>query len=319
VGCKIAILDDYQRVALRMADWSSLPASCSVHVFDRPLRVVDEAASVLADFEIVCLLRERMPFPRELFERLPSLRFVAVTGPHNRTLDLAAAADHGVVVSHTHGGNGHHATIELTWALILATARNLAYEDRLMRAGGWQATIGMMVHGRTLGVLGLGRIGSGVAALGHAFGMKLIAWSPNMTPERASAAGARLVSRELLFAEADVVTVHMVLSDRTRDLIGAADLDRMPRHAVFVNTSRGPIVNEAALVRCLRERRIAGAGLDVYDQEPLPADHVFRKLDNVVLTPHLGYVSEETYKVFYGDTVENIRAYLAGEPVRRLV
>jgi phosphoglycerate dehydrogenase-like enzyme len=260
-----------------------------------------------------------MPFPRELFERLPSLRFVAVTGPHNRTLDLAAAADHGVVVSHTHGGNGHHATIELTWALILATARNLAYEDRLMRAGGWQATIGMMVHGRTLGVLGLGRIGSGVAALGHAFGMKLIAWSPNMTPERASAAGARLVSRELLFAEADVVTVHMVLSDRTRDLIGAADLDRMPRHAVFVNTSRGPIVNEAALVRCLRERRIAGAGLDVYDQEPLPADHVFRKLDNVVLTPHLGYVSEETYKVFYGDTVENIRAYLAGEPVRRLV
>jgi phosphoglycerate dehydrogenase-like enzyme len=260
-----------------------------------------------------------MPFPRELFERLPSLKLVAVTGPHNRTLDLAAAAEHGVIVSHTRGGNSHHATVELTWALILATARNLAYEDRMMRAGGWQSTVGMMLYGRTLGVLGLGRIGGGVAALGRAFGMSLIAWSPHMTPERASAAGARLVSKEELFAESDVVTIHIVLSSRTRDLIGAADLNRMQRHAILVNTSRGPIVNETALGECLRDRRIAGAGLDVFDREPLPADHLLRTLDNVVLSPHLGYVSQETYKVFYADTVENILAYLEGKPVRRLM
>jgi phosphoglycerate dehydrogenase-like enzyme len=315
---KVAILDDYQRVALRMANWSAVQSACSVRSFDGNLGSIEQAAEILSDFEIICLMRERMPFPAALFDRLPSLRLLVTTGTHNRTVDLNAAVSHGVIVSHTRAAGTENSTVELTWALILAAARNLTYEDRAMRAGGWQSTIGMTLHDKTLGILGLGRIGAIVAKIGHAFGMKIIAWSANLTAERVGMTPARLVSKDELFAQSDVLTIHMVLSERTRRLVGANELGRMKAHAILINTSRGPIIDEAALIQALQEKRIAGAGLDAFDQEPLPSDHVLRKLDNVVITPHLGYVSEESYKIFFGDMVENIVAYLAGTPIRVL-
>ena len=315
---KVAILDDYQRVALRMADWSAIQSACSITSFDRNLGSVEQAAAVLADFEIVCLMRERMPFPAALFERLPALRLLVTTGTHNRTVDLSAALSHGVMVSHTRGGGTENSTAELTWALILASARNVAYEDREMRNGAWQSTIGMTLHGKTLGLLGLGRIGSAVANIGRAFGMRLAAWSPHLAAERAAMAAAQLVSKDDLFAQSDVLTIHIVLSDQTRRLVGANELGKMKRHAIVVNTSRGPIIDEAALISALQERRIGGAGLDVFDQEPLPRDHALRQLHNVVITPHLGYVSQESYKIYFNDVVENILAFLSGTPIRVL-
>jgi len=315
---KLAILDDYQSVALSMADWKPVQSACSIHVFDKPFGTTEKAAAALADFEIVCLMRERMSFPRALIERLPALKLLVFTGTHNRTLDLSAAEDHGVTVSHTRGGGTEHSTVELTWALILTAARHLAYEDRAMRGGGWQSTIGMTLHGRTLGILGLGRLGSMIAPLGRAFGMKVIAWSPNLSAERAAAVDARLVPKEDLFAQSDVLTIHIVLSERTRGLVGAKELARMQNHAILVNTSRGPIVDEGALIGALQQKRIGGAALDVFDQEPLPTDHALRRLDNAVLTPHLGYVSFESYAIYFGDMVENVLAYLAGAPIRLL-
>ena len=313
---KIAVLDDYQTVAAEMADWSALGRDCAVTFFDRPLGVVDAAARALADFEIVCLMRERMPFPRVLIERLPKLKLIVFTGGRIRTLDLEAAREKGITVTYTRGAGSQYSTSELTWALILAAARNLCAEDRAVRAGDWQKSIGTTQHGKTLGILGLGNIGSRVAAVGRAFGMEIVAWSPNLTPERAEASGARAVTKADLFRQSDIVTIHMILSERTRGLVGPGDLALMQRHAILINTARGPIVEETALVEALRSKRIAGAGLDVFDQEPLPPDHPLRRLENVVLSPHLGYVTREIYAVFFQDMVENIAAYLAGKPVR---
>jgi len=315
---RIAILDDYQRVAMTMADWSALPPECDLVVFDRNLETEDEAARALADFDVVCLLRERMPMPRTLIERLPALRLIVVTGAHNRTLDLAAAKERGITVSHTRGGDSQYATPELAWGLILSLMRHIPQEHQRMREGGWQETVGTALHGQTLSILGLGRLGSRMASIGRAFGMEVLAWSPNLTAERAEAAGATLVAKNELFARADVLTIHLVLGERSRGLVGAAELQRMKPSAVLINTSRGPIVDEAALIAALEARDIRGAGLDVYDREPLPADHPLRRLDNVVLTPHLGYVTEGTYRMFYADTVEAIAAWRAGTPVRTL-
>jgi phosphoglycerate dehydrogenase-like enzyme len=314
---RVAVLDDYQHVALKMADWSRL-SDCETVVFDRNLVTEDEAAAALEGFDVVCLLRERMPMPASLIARLPKLRLIVVTGAHNRTLDLDAAKARGITVSHTRGGDSQYATPELAWGLILSLMRHIPQEHERVRQGGWQETVGTALHGQTLSILGLGRLGSRMAAIGKAFGMEVLAWSQNLTAERAEAAGAALVSKDELFARADVLTIHLVLGERSRGLVGAAELSRMKPTAVLVNTSRGPIVQEAALIAALRERRIRGAGLDVYDVEPLPADHPLRSLDNVVLTPHLGYVTEGTYRMFYEDTVEAIAAWKAGNPVRVL-
>ncbi len=313
---RIAVLDDYQRVALSLADWDSLGPEARIDVFDRNLAVPDEAAAVLAPYDVLCLMRERMAMPRALFEQLPNLKLVVATGARARTLDTEAAVAHGVTVCNTHPGEGHHATPELAFGLILSLARHIPQEHARMRAGGWQETLGMSLHGRTLGIVGLGRLGTRMAELGRAFGMEVLAWSQNLTAERAQAAGATLVTKDALFARSDVVTIHLVLGERSRGLVGAADLARMKPTAFLVNTARGPIVDEAALIEALRARRIAGAGLDVFDREPLPPDHPLRSLDNVVLTPHLGYVTRAAYEHFYRDTVEAIAAWRAGAPVR---
>lgn len=315
---EIAVLDDYQRVALSMADWSRLGPDCAVSVFDRNLASVDAAAEALAGFDVICLLRERMPVPAGLIARLPKLKLIVVTGAHNRTLDLAAAEARGITVTHTHGGDSYYATTELALGLMIACARHLAFEDRGMRQGLWQRTVGMTLHGRTLGLVGLGRMGKRMAELGRALGMRVLAWSPNLTPERAEAGGAAHVDKATLLREADVVSIHLVLGERTRGLVGTAEFALMKPTAILVNTSRGPIVDEAALIAALRERRIAGAGLDVYDIEPLPAEHPLRRLDTVVLSPHLGFVTEGTYRAFYEDMVECIAAWRAGAPVRLL-
>ncbi|MFL5197177.1 MAG: D-2-hydroxyacid dehydrogenase family protein [Microvirga sp.] len=301
-----------------MADWSALPPECEPVVFDRNLATEDEAARALADFDVVCLLRERMPMPRTLIERLPALKLIVVTGAHNRTLDLAAAKERGITVSHTRGGDSQYATPELAWGLILSLMRHIPQEHQRMREGGWQETVGTALHGQTLAILGLGRLGLRMASIGRAFGMEVLAWSQNLTAERAEAAGATLVAKDELFARADVLTIHLVLGERSRGLVGAAELQRMKPSAVLINTSRGPIVDEAALIAALERLDIRGAGLDVYDREPLPADHPLRRLGNVVLTPHLGYVTEGTYRMFYADTVEAIAAWRAGTPVRTL-
>ena len=315
---KVAVLDDYQKVALQFADWDRVRRSCDVTVFDRHLGSVDEAVTALADFDVICLMRERMAVPAALIALLPKLKLIVVTGAHNRTLDLAAATARGVVVSQTRNANTQHPTGELTWALILAASRHVTLESRALRDGGWQRTVGTTLHGRTLGVLGLGRLGSVVANIGKAFGMEVVAWSPNLTAERAEAAGARLVSKAELFAVSHVVTLHMVLGDTTRGLVGAKELALMQPDAILVNTSRGPLVDEAALLDVLQRRAIGAAALDCFDIEPLPASHPFRTLDNVVATPHLGYVTRETFEVFFADTVENIEAFVAGAPVRLL-
>jgi phosphoglycerate dehydrogenase-like enzyme len=254
-------------------------------------------------------MRERTPLPRSIIERLPRLKLIASTGPRNASIDLEAAAERGITVAHT--GYDARPTIEMTWALILASARQVALENAHVRAGCWQLTVGDSLHGKALGVLGLGKIGSEVARIGLAFGMEVIAWSQNLTAGKAQACGAQLVSKEELFRSADVVTIHLVLSQRTKGLVGAEELQAMKPTARLINTSRGPIVDEPALIEALRERRIAGAVLDVFDIEPLPADHPFRSLDNVLATPHLGFVARDLYRTFYGDTVKNITRWLA--------
>jgi phosphoglycerate dehydrogenase-like enzyme len=259
-------------------------------------------------------MRERTPFPRDVLTRLPNLRLLVTTGMRNKSIDVEAATELGITVCGT--GAQATATVELTWALILATLRHIPQEDASIRAGGWQQTIGGDLAGRTLGVIGLGRIGSQVARIGAAFGMDVVAWSQNLTDERAAEVGARRVEKDELFATADVVTVHLLWSKRTRGLIGADDFALMKHTAVFVNTSRGPIVEEAALIAALREGTISGAGIDVYDQEPLPRDHPLRDLRRAVLTPHLGYVTRGSYDVYYREAVEDVAAYLAGAPIR---
>jgi phosphoglycerate dehydrogenase-like enzyme len=305
---KIAILDDYQNVARTMADWSILDGRAAITVFNDHLADADAVVARLQPFEIVCVMRERTPMTRDIIERLPNLRLIASTATVNASIDLAAAAERGVQLVHT--GYSSAPTVELTWALILADARHLVVETTAVRGGGWQQSVGEDLNGRTLGLLGLGNIGSAVARIGKAFGMNLIAWSQNLTAERAAAVDAVLVPKEKLFQQADVITIHLVLSRRTRGLVGAPELRLMKRTARLVNTSRGPIVDEAALVDVLRKGEIAGAAIDVFDQEPLPSNHPFRQLPNVLATPHIGYVSRGLYQRFYQDTVENIREWL---------
>jgi phosphoglycerate dehydrogenase-like enzyme len=306
---RIAILDDYQNVSLEMADWSPLAGRAEITVFNDHLSAVNEIVERLLPFDVVCVMRERTPLPRPVIERLPRLKLIASTGSRNASIDVEAATERGIVVAHT--GYDASATVEMTWALILASVRHIATENACLRAGGWQRTLGEGLHGKTLGVLGLGHIGSEVARIGLAFGMEVIAWSQNLTPGRAEACGARLVSKGELFRDADILTIHLVLSQRTKGLVGPAELRAMKPSARLINTSRGPIVDEPALIAALREHRIAGAALDVFDIEPLPPDHPFRSLDNVLTTPHLGYVARDLYQTFYGDTVKNITRWLA--------
>jgi D-3-phosphoglycerate dehydrogenase len=314
---KIAILDDYQHVALKMADWSELARRCEIDVFDRPLAVPDEAARVLAPYDIVCMLRERTPAPRALIEKLPNLKLLAITGLRHRTLDLDAATDHGVLVCHTTDHPGaHRGTPELAIALMLASVRRIPQEDSRTRAGQWQGSVGSQLYDRTLGIVGLGKIGRQVARVAQALDMNVIAWSQNLTPSAAVQAGVQRVEKDELFRSSDIISLHLVLSERTRGIVGTGELALMKPTAHLINTARGPLVDEAALIRALQERRIAGAALDVFWQEPIPADHPLLAMDNVVLTPHLGYVVEESYRAFYGDVVEGVTAYLDGKPIR---
>jgi phosphoglycerate dehydrogenase-like enzyme len=310
---KLAVLDDYQRVALAYAGWKSLQG-VEVRVFDEPLK---DPAKQLAPFDAVCLMRERTPFPRALIEKLPNLKFVSLTGARSPSLDTQALKERGIPVSNTRSAGGGLSTVELTWGLVIAAARGLAKGERNMRAGRWHEGLapGFSLAGRKLGVLGLGNIGTRVAAIGKAFDMECSGWSQNLTREKADAAGVQLASREQLFSQSDVVTIHLVLSDRTRGLVAEADLNRMKPGALLVNTSRGPIVDEKSLLSWLSKNKNLAA-LDVYEHEPLAAAHTLRTMENVTLSPHLGYVHEDNYRIFYADTVENVAAWLAGKPVR---
>jgi phosphoglycerate dehydrogenase-like enzyme len=310
---KITVLDDYQDVALEMGPWDRLDAEV-VALHEHLLG--DELVTALAGSEVVVAMRERTPFGRALLDRLPDLRLLVTTGMVNASIDLDAARDRGVLVCGTRSRQPGPA--ELTWALVLAVTRRVAQEDAAVRAGGWQSTIGPELSGRTLGVLGLGRLGSIVAGYGRAFGMRVLGWSANLDPGYARELGVEPVALDDLLTRSDVVSIHLTLSDRTRGLLGAGELDLIGPAGFLVNTSRGPIVDEAALVEALRAGRIAGAGLDVFDVEPLPADHPLRTVPRAVLTPHLGYVALDAYRVFYADAVEDVTAWLAGEPVRVL-
>jgi phosphoglycerate dehydrogenase-like enzyme len=305
---KIAVLDDYQNAALESADWSVLAHQADITVFQDHLADPETLIERLLPFDVICVMRERSPLPRHIIERLPNLKLIASTGSGNASIDVAAAGDRGIAVVHT--GYSSDPAIEFTRALILASARHIVAESNSVRSGGWQQTVGADLRGKTLGVLGLGHIGSEVARIGKAFGMNLIAWSQNMTPQAAEAAGAILVSRNQLFEQADILTIHVVLSSRTQGLIGAAELARMKPTALLINTSRGPIIEERALISVLKNKQIASAAIDVFDVEPLPPDHPFRTLDNILATPHIAYVSQGLYKTFYVDTVSNIRKWL---------
>ncbi len=314
---RVAVLDDYQGVALQMADWSVLAPEWRVEVFRDHLSDLAALADRLRDFEIVTCMRERTPFRRDLLKRLPNLRLLVTTGMRNAAIDLDAATGLGVLVCGTAGGP-ESPPAELAWGLILALVRHIPREDAATRAGRWGTTVGMSLGNRVLGVLGLGRLGATVAKVGGAFGMSVIAWSQNLTAEKAARCGATLVTKDELFSRSDIVSIHVQLSERTRGLVGARELGLMKRTAYLVNTARGPIVDEGALVQALQARAIAGAGLDVFDEEPLPPDHPFTRLDNTLLMPHAGYVTEEQYRVRYRDTVEDVAAYLKGAPLRIL-
>jgi phosphoglycerate dehydrogenase-like enzyme len=305
---RIAILDDYQNVALSMADWSVLDGRATVTVFNDHLESTDAVVARLQPFEIVCVMRERTPMTRAIIERLPKLRVIASTGLRNASIDLEAAAERGVQTLNT--GYSSAPTIEMTWALILASSRNLIEENAALRSGGWQRHVGDEIAGRTLGLLGLGNIGREVARIGKTFGMSVIAWSQNLTADQAADAGAVKVPKDDLFRRADIVSIHLVLSGRTRGLVGAAEFALMKPTARLVNTSRGPIVVEADLLDALKTGKIAGAAIDVFDREPLPLDHPFRSLPNLLATPHIGYVSRALYERFYQDTVSNIVQWL---------
>jgi phosphoglycerate dehydrogenase-like enzyme len=308
----VAVLDDYLRSAGDLADWRSLGAD--VTFFSEPIR--DRAALVqaLAPFDVICAMRERTALPAAILERLPRLRLIATTGMQNAAIDLAKANELGIVVSGT--TSSPHATVELTWALILGLARRIAAHDGGMRAGAWQRFLGMELAGRRLGVIGLGRNGAGVARIGQSFGMEVVAWSQNLTPDRATEVGVQRVTREVLVATSDVITIHVRLSERTRGLIGRPELAAMKPSALLVNTSRGPVVDEEALLAALEARQIGGAALDVYEQEPLPVDHPLRHAERVLLSPHVGYVTDTNMRTFYQQTVENIAAFRGGRPLR---
>jgi phosphoglycerate dehydrogenase-like enzyme len=311
---RIAVLDDYQRVARKIADWSAVDKRARVTVFDDHLDKPADVVKRLKPFAAVCVMRERTPLTAEILRQLPNLKMISSTGPRNASIDLAAAHELGITVCNT--GYKAHGASEATWALILGLVRAIPAEVNSVRAGGWQVAVGGDLERRTLGLLGLGRLGVRVAKVGLAFGMNAIAWSQNLTQETAAAAGVKLVDKDTLFRQSDILTVHLVLSARTRGLVGARELGLMKPTALLVNTSRGPIVDEKALVAALRKKQIAGAALDVFDTEPLPEKHPLRRLDNVLATPHIGFVTRETYETFLGDTVENLIAWLDGKPVR---
>ena len=313
---RVALLDDYQNVGLAMADWGRLAKSAQVDAIREHIADPDALVARLRDYDAVMLMRERTAFPRAILERLPNLRLIVTAGMWNASLDIEAATSLGIQVCGT--GGWPYATAELALGLMLALLRQIPAEDRVMRAGGWQTRMGRGAHGLTLGVLGLGKLGAQMARFGAMLGMEILAWSQNLTEQVAAEAGARLVPKETLVAQSDVLSIHLKLSDRTRGLIGGAELDAMKRTAYIINTSRGPIVDEAALLDRLRRGTIGGAGLDVYGHEPLPADHPLRGLDNVILTPHVGYVVEQNHRIFYADTLEDIEAFLEGRLVRPL-
>jgi D-3-phosphoglycerate dehydrogenase len=314
---RCAILDDYQNVALSFADWSKVSGDIDIKVFNEHLGSADQVIAALKDFAIVCAMRERTAFPRAVIDALPELKLLITTGMRNASIDLEAAKDKGIVVCGTLAvGN---ATAAIATGLMLELARHIGYENMRLKSGVlWQSTIGLDLEGLTLALLGLGKLGSRMAEIGRAFKMHVIAWSQNLTPEKCQEAGVEYVGADELFQRADFLSVHLQLSPRTRGLIGARQIALMKKSSYLINTSRGPIVDEAALLAALRDKRIAGAGLDVFDVEPLPLDHPLRKLDNVVLTPHLGYVAAQNYRAFFGGMVDDIRAFLDGRPVRVL-
>jgi len=315
---RCAILDDYQNVALGLADWASLAGEVEFTVFNAPLGEPDEIARTLQGFDIVVLMRERTAFPRRLIEALPNLRLLISTGKRNWMLDVEAARERGIVTCSTETtGNP---TTAIAIALMLELTRRIGYESERLRHGArWQSTLGVDIEGKTLGLIGLGRLGQKVAKIARALDMKVIAWSQNLNPERCASAGVEFApSKKALLRAADIVSLHVVLSERTRGLIGREEFALMKPSAYLINTARGPIVDETALIAALRDKRIAGAGLDVYDIEPLPADHPLRTLDNVVLSPHLGYVTAENFRTCYAGVVEDIRAFLDGKPIRLL-
>jgi D-3-phosphoglycerate dehydrogenase len=313
---RCAILDDYQNVALKMADWSPVTGDLDIKVFNQYLGGPDEVAKALQGFAIVVAMRERTPFPRALIEKLPDLKLLITTGMVNRAIDVEAAKERGVTVCGTPSfGNP---TTGIAWGLILELTRKIGHENARLKAGEyWQSVLGSDVEGLTLGVIGLGKLGTRVSNVGKAFGMKVMAWSQNLTPERCKEVGVEFAgSKEALLQQADVVSIHVPLSPRSRGMLGAKELGLMKPTALLINTSRGPIIDEAPLLDVLRNRKIAGAGFDVYDIEPLPLDHPFRKLDNVVITPHLGYASQQNYRAYFKGVVEDIRGFLDGKPVR---
>jgi phosphoglycerate dehydrogenase-like enzyme len=311
---RVAVLDDYQNAALKMADWRVLPADTAVQVFQDHLADPEAVAERLKDFDIVVAMRERTPFPRSLLAKLPKLKLLITTGMRNAAIDVAAANERGITVCGTRGLG--YPTAELTWGLILALLRHIPQEDKATRDGRWQVSVGVGLRDKILGMMGLGNLGSQVATVGKAFGMAVLAWSQNLTAERATRVGATLVSKDELLSRSDIVTIHLVLGDRSRGLLGARELELMKPTAYLINTSRSPIVEEKALVEVLQKGTIAGAALDVYDEEPLPLEHPLRKLPNTVITPHLGYVTVEGYRMFFGYAVEDIQAFLQGKPVR---
>jgi D-3-phosphoglycerate dehydrogenase len=312
---RAAILDDYQNVAMSFADWSPIAKDVEIKVFNKPFGSQDEAIKALQGFAVVVGMRERTPFPRKVIEALPDLKLLITTGARNNSFDVKACAERDIAVCGT--GAAGSPTTGITFGLMLELTRRIGFENARLKAGApWQTTLGQDLEGLTLGILGLGKLGQRSAAVSKAFGMKTIAWSQNLSEEKAKATGADYVSKDDLFRNADFVTIHLVLSDRSRGLVGAKELGLMKKSAYLINTSRGPIVDEKALIAVLNSKSIAGAGLDVFDVEPLPLDHPFRKMDNVVITPHLGYVSEQNYRKYFPDIVEDIRAWLDGKPVR---
>jgi len=317
MAVRCAILDDYQNVALKIGDWSKLKGDVDFKVFNAHLGGPDKVIAALQDFAIVVAMRERTGFPKQVIEALPNLKLLITTGARNASIDVETAKARGVTVCGT--GSFGSPTSGIAIGLMLELTRHIGYENARLHAGApWQTTIGPDLEGMTLGVLGLGKLGTRTANIAKAFGMKVIAWSQNLTPEKSAEAGAGYVSKEDLFRQADFITIHVVLSPRSRGLVGAKEFGLMKPSAFIINTSRGPIIDEAALLAALRDKKIAGAGLDVFDIEPLPVDHPLRKMDNVVLTPHLGYVSEQNYKHYFAGVVEDIRGFLDGKPVRAM-
>lgn len=315
MGLQGAILDDYQSVAMKTADWSSVSKDVNFKVFTEGLGSQDRVVAALKDCAVVCLMRERTLFGKDVIDALPNLKLIVTSGMRNAAIDINAASARNIPVCGTESLGSP--TAELTFGLILELARKVGVENARLKSGSrWQSTLGIDLYGKTLGIIGLGKLGMRVARIGNALDMKVVAWSQNLTAEKAKEGGATLVSKEELLRQSDFVTVHVQLSARTKGLIGAADLAMMKPTAFFLNTSRGPVADEKAIEAALRANKIAGAAIDTYNDEPLALDHPFRKLDNILITPHLGYVTAENYKRFYGQMVENIRAWLDGKPIR---